>query len=63
VRVLQTAAHIDAIITVSAGLSHIGTQSLLQAQIATDTLRPLALVVRDARIAAITAILHSAWRD
>jgi hypothetical protein len=63
VRVLQTAAHIDAIITVSAGLSHIGTQSLLQAQIATDTLRPLAMVVRDARIAAITAILHSAWRD
>ena len=63
VRVLQTAAHIDAIITVSAGLSRIGTQSLLQAQIATDTLRPLALVVRDARIAAITAILHSAWRD
>ncbi len=63
VRVLQTAAHIDAIITVSAGFSRIGTQSLLQAQIATDTLRPLALVVRDARIAAITAILHSAWRD
>ncbi len=63
VRVLQTAAHIDAIITVSAGLSRIGTQSLLQAQIATHTLRPLAVVVRDARIAATTAILHSAWRD
>jgi hypothetical protein len=60
-RVLENAAHVDAIITVSAGLSRIGTQSLSEAQIATDALRPLAGVVRSARIAALTAILHSAW--
>lgn len=63
VRVLENAAHVDAIITVSAGLSHIGTPSSLQAQIATDTLRPLALVVRSARMAALSAILRSAWRS
>ncbi len=63
VRVLQNAAHVDAIVTVSAGLSRIGTQSSLQAQIATDALRPLALLVRSARMAAVDAILHSAWTD
>ncbi len=60
-RVLENAAHVDAIITVSAGLSRIGTQSLSEAQIATDALRPLAAVVRSARMAALTAILHAAW--
>jgi hypothetical protein len=61
-RVLENAAHVDAIITVSTGLSRIGTQSLSEAQIATDALRPLAAVVRSARTAALTAILHSAWQ-
>lgn len=60
-RVLENAAHVDAIITVSAGLSRIGTQSLSEAQIATDALRPLAAVVRSARMAALSAILHAAW--
>jgi len=62
VRVLENAAHVDAIITVTAGLSRIGTQSLSQAQIATDALRPLAAVVRSARMAALSAILQAAWQ-
>ena len=74
-RVLENAAHVDAIIAVSAGLSRlsdsptdrivagIGAQSSSQAQIATDALRPLTTVVRSARMAAINAILHSAWAD
>ncbi len=61
-RVLENAAHVDAIIAVSAGLSRIGTQSLSEAQIATDALRPLAGVVRSARIAALGAMLHAAWQ-
>jgi hypothetical protein len=61
-RVLENAAHVDAIITVSAGLTRIGTQSLSEAQIATDALRPLAAVVRSARMAALSAILHAAWQ-
>lgn len=61
-RVLENAAHVDAIIAVSAGLSRIGTQSLSEAQIATDALRPLAGVVRSARMAALSATLHSAWQ-
>jgi hypothetical protein len=61
-RVLENAAHVDAIITVSAGLSRIGTRSLSEAQIATDALRPLAAVVRSARMAALSEILHSAWQ-
>ena len=61
-RVLENAAHVDAIIAVSAGLSRIGTQSLSEAQIATDALRPLAAVVRSARMAALTAILQAAWQ-
>lgn len=60
-RVLENAAHVDAIITVSAGLTRIGTQSLSEAQIATDALRPLAAVVRSARMAALSAILQAAW--
>ena len=62
-RVLENAAHVDAIITVSAGLSRIGTQSLSEAQIATDALRPLASVVRSARTAALTAIMRAAWQS
>jgi hypothetical protein len=72
-RVLENAAHVDAIIAVSAGLSRSDspadriaagiTQSSSQAQIATDALRPLTTVVRSARMAAVNAILHSAWTD
>jgi hypothetical protein len=79
-RVLENAAHVDAIIAVSAGLSRsdspdcfaapiaaglepLGTQSSSEARIAGDALRPLTAVVRSARMAAVTAILHSAWAD
>ncbi len=62
-RVLENAAHVDAIITVSAGLMPISTQSSSEAQIASDALRPLDGVVRSARLAAISAILHSAWHQ
>ena len=61
-RVLDNAAHIDAIITVSSGLMPIGLQTSSEAQIANDALRPLASVVRSARMAALSAILYSAWR-
>jgi hypothetical protein len=61
-RVLENAAHIDAIITVSSELMPIGLQSSSEAQIANEALRPLAGVVRSARSAALSAILHSAWR-
>ena len=66
-RVLENASHIDAIIAVSAGLSRLpgaaGPQSSSEAQIATDALRPLTAVVRSARMAAVNAILDSAWPD
>lgn len=61
-QVLENAAHVDAIITVSAGLMPIGTQTASEAQLASDALRPLSGVVRAARLAAVDAILHSAWR-
>jgi hypothetical protein len=61
VRVLENAAHIDAIITVSSGLIPIGLQTSSEVQIANDALRPLSGVVRSARMAAVNAILHSAW--
>ncbi|WP_193047446.1 hypothetical protein [Mycolicibacterium baixiangningiae] len=61
-RVLENAAHVDAIITVSSGLMPIGLQSSSEVQIASDALRPLVGVVRAARIAALTAILYSAWQ-
>lgn len=63
VRVLENAAHVDAIIAVSSGLMPIGLQSSSEVQIAGDALRPLAQVVRSARLAALDAILRSAWRD
>ncbi|MGB5110474.1 MAG: hypothetical protein WBO08_02220 [Mycobacterium sp.] len=62
VRVMENAAHVDAIITASSGLMPIGLQSSSEMRIASDTLRPLASVVRTARLAAISAILHSAWQ-
>lgn len=62
-RVLATAAHVDAIITVSAGLTPIGMQSVSEARIADGALRPLASVVRAARAAAVSAILQSAWQS
>ncbi|ORJ57984.1 hypothetical protein [Mycobacterium simiae] len=79
-RVLENAAHVDAIIAVSAGLTRsdsperftapvaaglepFGTQSASEARIAGDALRPLTGVVRSARMAAVNAILHSAWAD
>jgi hypothetical protein len=61
-RVLENAAHVDAIIMVSSGLMPIGLQSSSEVQIANEALRPLNGVVRKARIAAVGAILHSAWR-
>ena len=80
-RVLENAAHVDAIIAVSVGLSRasdspdrftaplvsgleaLATQSSSEARIANDALRPLTAVVRSARMAAVNAILHSAWAD
>lgn len=61
-QVLENAAHVDAIITVSAGLMPIGSQSSSEAQIANNALRPLTSVVRSARIAAVGSILRSAWQ-
>lgn len=61
-RVLESAALVDAIITVGSELMPIGTQSSSAVRLAGDALRPLAPVVRAARMAAVTAILRSAWR-
>ncbi|OBF11659.1 hypothetical protein [Mycobacterium sp. ACS4331] len=61
-RVLENAAHVDAIITVSSGLMPIAANSSSEIQLASDALRPLAGVVREARLAAVTAILYSAWQ-
>jgi hypothetical protein len=60
-RVLENAAHVDAIITVSTQMAPIGTQSSSQVQLAADALRALTGVVRSARTAAVTAIVQSAW--
>jgi hypothetical protein len=60
-RVLSTAAHVDAIIAVSAGPTPIATQSASEGQLADAAMRPLAAVVRSARTAAVSAILQSAW--
>jgi hypothetical protein len=61
-RVLENAANVDAIITVSSGLIPIGLSSSADVQIASDALRPLAGVVRSARMAAVSEILFSAWQ-
>ncbi len=62
VRVLENAAYIDAIISVSSGLIPIGLNSSADVQTASEALRPLNGVVRSARLAAVSAILHSAWQ-
>lgn len=61
-RVLENAAHVDAIISVSSGLLPTGLHSSSEVRIANDALRPLSSVVRAARIAAVNSILQSAWR-
>jgi hypothetical protein len=61
-RVLENAAYIDAIITVSSGLIPIGLNSSADVQTASAALRPLNGVVRSARLAAVSAILHAAWQ-
>ncbi len=60
---LENANHVEAIITVSSGLMPIGLQSSSEVQIAGDAMRPLAQVVRSARLAALEVILQSAWND
>ncbi len=60
-RVLENAAHVDAIIAVSAGLSRLPETTPHSGTPAGDALRPLAAVVRSARLAAVSAIMHSAW--
>jgi hypothetical protein len=60
-RVLSTAAHVDAIIAVSAGPTPMPTQSVSEEQLADAAMRPLTTVVRAARTAAVSAILQSAW--
>lgn len=63
VRVLQSAAHVEAIITVSADLLTASAQTSAAVQRAVDAVAPLMTVVRSARSAAVTEILHSAWRN
>ncbi|MCV7219731.1 hypothetical protein [Mycolicibacterium elephantis] len=60
-RVLENAAQVDAIVSVSAELIPIGLHSSSELRLASDVLRPLSAVVRSARLAAVTTILHSAW--
>lgn len=60
-RVLENAAHVDAIISVSSELIPIGLHSSTEVQLASDALRPLSSVVRSARLAAVDVILHSPW--
>jgi hypothetical protein len=42
-------------------MTPIGIQSASEARIANSAMRPLMSVVRDARSAAVSAILQSAW--
>ncbi|WP_409426251.1 hypothetical protein [Mycobacterium sp. SMC-11] len=63
VRVLQSAAHVEAIITVSADLLTASAQTSAAVQRAVDAVAPLTSVVRAARSAAVTEILYSAWRN
>lgn len=63
VRVLHSAAHVEAIIVVSADLLTASAQTSAAVQRAVDMVAPLTAVVRSARSAAVTAILHSAWRS
>ena len=61
VRVLENAARVDAIITVCHGLADRPGQCVADVQRADAVLRPLAVTVRSARVAAVDAILRSAW--
>lgn len=63
VRVLHSAAHVEAIIAVSADLLTASAHSSAALHSAVDTVRPLVAVVRSSRSAAVTAILQSAWRN
>lgn len=60
-RVLESAAHVDAIIAVSSEMSTVAVQSGSAVQYPVEAVRPLAAVVRSARMAAADAILRSAW--
>jgi hypothetical protein len=60
-RVLSTAAHVDAIIAVSTGPAPPALPSAADERIADTAMRPLAAVVRAARTAAVNEILASAW--
>lgn len=62
VRVLESAALVDAIVTVGADVVATGAHSSSQAQRAAEALAPLGAVVRSARAAAVAAILDSARR-
>lgn len=62
VRVLETAALIDAIVTVGTEAIAAGAHSSSQARRAAEALAPLGAVVRTARAAAVAAILASARR-
>ncbi|HEU4361883.1 MAG TPA: hypothetical protein VFR27_10265 [Mycobacterium sp.] len=62
VRVLESAAQVDAIVTVSSEMAGVAAQSASASQRVTDAVRPLAAVVRSARTAAVDAILRSAWQ-
>ena len=61
VRVLEAATPVEAILTVSSGISTTA-QWATEIQRATAEVTRLATVVRSARYAAVSAILHSAWR-
>jgi hypothetical protein len=60
-RVLATAAHVDAIIAVSTGPAPPAMPNAADERIADIAMRPLAAVVRAARTAAVSEILQSAW--
>lgn len=60
-RVLEQAAHVEAILAVSAELAPLAMHSFSQHRLGEGALRPLTGVVRTARLAALDAILRSAW--
>ncbi len=62
-RVLQQAAHVEAILAVTAELAPLAMHSASQHHVSEGALRPLATVVRTARLAALDAILRSAWQS
>ena len=62
-RVLENAAHVDAIITVSAGLMPIGTAVVVGDADRQRRTAAAGRVVRSARMAAVSAILQSAWQS